>query len=638
MALPQWAREVSLNLTETFARFDEELNDERAARRPSFRRVAPRARRVPFVAYDLETTSIAAGTPVPLYVTAYYEAEAGTYERAERLASEADLLAFLEREFLVPEFEGWRFVAWNANGFDAYLVARAILQSDKYIIRPYLTQSKALRGFRVYPKDLDEKEARKRAWEFLDGMSMTGLDAAKMKLEKFVSLFAPELPKLSLDFGAISFNADDPEHCAYALRDSVALFKAMQRAEDIVYTLTGIYFAPTMGNLAVRYLQSQLPEGVVCRPLPRDIEVLMVGDLKRGGYCWSASQFHGPVWKYDLNQAYAAAMRDAALPCGLGYETEEYRSDAPGVYQVTASRARKTRVPFYYKCDGVAGFSDGYEFTAWITTQEIDELKREGWRVKIGKGFFWEDSFNLRAMVDELERLRFSDPAGPSGALGTMVKQIGNSAYGKTLEQLNGMEYILARDQPAEDYFAVTSDEAAASCIWQRQGEIVHKAYHQPQLGVFITAHVRMILRRAAIGAEDAFLYADTDCGVFTRPVAHIEVDPRRYGAWKQEAAGEEHILIGKKVYWSPSTHKAKGLNVRRLTREDYVRWLGEDQPPEQTQTQRVSFTAFLGGAEMFRDLDRRGTDVTASKTVTRENGGAFVPLARRLAPIVESL
>ena len=47
-------------------------------------------------------------------------------------------------------------------------------------------------------------------------------------------------------------------------------------------------------------------------------------------------------------------------------------------------------------------------------------------------------------MVGELETLRFTDKDGPSGPLGIMCKYIGNNAYGKLAEQLEGIELILS--------------------------------------------------------------------------------------------------------------------------------------------------------------------------------------------------
>lgn len=592
----------------------------------------------PIIAYDLETTRIAEGTPTVTYLTAYgprgFKISAPLVPRAtkKRDATKAlgELLRIVEAEFLTDERKRTRYVAWNGNGYDVFFIARALLMSDRWILRPYLTRSKALRGLKVIDR-LDSK----RNWEFLDGMSMTGLDAAKMKLEKFVSMFAPQYPKLAFDFSTMEFDPYDAEHIKYADRDSEALWHAMIAADEIVERLTGGHLAPTMGNLAIKYFQSQIPEHVISWKAPREVHTIMSGPAKRGGYCWAAKQYEGKVWGYDINQAYAAAMRDAKLPSGTVFETSKQVSN-PSVYLCTFWREKPSLVPFYYRHleTGTGLFTTGKnKATSWILSTEVEHLQRDGWRVDIERGYGWRDSFNMREMVDKLEHLRFSDPGGPSGALGTMVKQIGNSSYGKTLETLDGVEYVLSMTRPGDDYMRLGIDDTddAQTLIWRRDGEAQNKPYHRPQIGAFITAHVRIVVREAALGDAKHFLYADTDGVKFSRPVKHLDVDPRRYGAWKEEITNKDYILIGKKIYFGAPdekgglNHRAKGLHIRELTEADFRAWLA-GKPPKQRQTQRQNFIKFVGGRDMFNSLDRRGTDVHKSKTVAVVDG-AFIPV-----------
>jgi hypothetical protein len=80
-----------------------------------FQRAAPKRelKIVPMVAYDFETTRIAAGTPRPLYITAF--SESLNIRLESRIDSMVHLRAILLTHFLTPELEGVRFVGWNAN-------------------------------------------------------------------------------------------------------------------------------------------------------------------------------------------------------------------------------------------------------------------------------------------------------------------------------------------------------------------------------------------------------------------------------------------------------------------------------------------------------------------------------------------
>ena len=590
----------------------------------------------PFLAYDLETTRIAVGTPLLKYITAYgADFSLSEVIKATKKNPYKHLCEILSEEFLTKRFNGYRFIAWNGNGFDVFFIAIALLESADYVIRPYLTRSKSIRGLKVI--GVGKKEGLE--WEFLDGMAMTGLDSAKMKLEKFVSLMAPQYPKLSLDFSQEEFDPKNKELVRYAERDSEALYYAMLRASEIMKELTGNELQPTMGNLGIKYFQSQIPEGVRIWKPNQELREVLHGPAKRGGFCWIQRQYVGPIWKYDINQCYAAAMRDAELPHGSCVRSSKFRDDKVGVYRVTISREKRSPIPFYYReLDTLAGrFTSGKPVETWIFSNEVKHLIADEWDVKIHDGYYWQSSFNMKAMVDNLERLRFSDPGGPSGALGTMVKQLGNNSYGKLLEQLGGIELVMSKTKPESDdpdrqYNFYMPDEPGLENIWFRMGDSFPKPYHQPQIGGIITSHPRLLIRSAALKAPRHFVYADTDALAFSKPVDFLKIDPKRYGDYKLEAEGDEYIFVAKKVYHGENSAEpdkpikhAKGLMVRELTKKEFEHWF-EGVPPKQQQTQRQNFVRFMAGQDMFISQDRRGTDVTKSAQAVLLDG-EFLPL-----------
>jgi hypothetical protein len=117
-----------------------------------------------------------------------------------------------------------------------------------------------------------------------------------------------------------------------------------------------------------------------------------------------------------------------------------------------------------------------------------------------------------------------------------------------------------------------------------------------------------MKVRRAALLDAGAFLYADTDCVIFSRPVPALPIDPARYGLWKIEAAGVRYIICNKKVYAAEdgSVKHAKGLNVGRLTMADFEAW-HDGRPPKQDQLQRRNWLRFLMGESMFTPVSKVG-------------------------------
>ena len=587
------------------------------------------------IAYDLETTPIKAGTtPVPLYLTAYGE----FWQCSTRIQSLTNLRDILEARFLIEEHTGYRFVAWNGNNFDVYLIALALLESERYTLRPYLTRSKNLRGLKVIekkktPNPKSKGKLRNRSWEFLDGIAMTGLVGTTLK--KFLAQFAPEFGKLdgpNFEAGE-RFNANDPTHVRYAERDSEGLYHAMRNVEHIVFDTFGMRLQPTVGNLGIKIFQANMPmQTTVWKPSLACLDAIR-NQVLRGGYCVTARKFEGPVWKYDINQAYAAAMREAKLPAGAAYwmpplfkdgalrweNPERSRALNPysKVFIVRCRGVLARSVPFYVRnMEGKSVFAERELPETWLTSIEFDQLRSEGARLEIAESYFWDESFTMKGFVDRLETLRMNAAGGPSGPLGTVVKMIGNNAYGKTVERLDGLELVMSMDCPEGFSSYQSEQEETAEFIWYRFAEPVLREYHQPQIGAFITAQVRMVLRRAILLDPGAWLASDTDSCTFSRAVP-LDIDPKKYGLWKVEETGADYWIIDKKVYAKKdgTVKHAKGMNVRHMTTEDFRDWFA-GKPPTQRQTHRQNFVKFLAqesaNRSMFTERERIGSKKTA--------------------------
>jgi hypothetical protein len=594
-----------------------------------------KTRKRKFIAYDFETTRIKSGTPIPLYITAHGKDFRLSVNLKKPLKKDSKpelvyeyLCEILETYFLTDDNKKASFVAWNGNNYDAYFIAKALLTSDRWVLRPYLAGKTSLRGIKVI-----DKENKGHYWEFLDGISMTGMTGKTLK--EFLKTFAPDYQKLDLNFDETEFDCNNPEHIKYAERDSEGLYYGIERASEIVHTLTGHDLQTTIGNLAIKYFESQIPDNVLIWRVPEEVFGILHGPVKRGGYCWTQRQYKGNVWKYDLNQAYAAAMRDTLLPCHACIQCFEYEKDRPGIYHVVISRSKLSQIPFYYYTleKHYGAFTNGAEVETWLTSIEVEHLKRDNWTVKILKGYYWEQHFNMKEMVNKLELLRTTDKDGPSGPLGTMVKALGNNAYGKTLEKLDGLELQLAKECP-DNFMPYDEFDKQLENVFFRFREVTMRNYHQPQIGVFVTAHVRILVREAALKSPDTFLYADTDCTVFSAPVMFLDTDAKRYGAWKIEEEGKPYIIIGKKIYCDMKDDsdknkikKSKGLNTKRLKTSDFESWY-EGNIPKQQQLQRNNFVKFVSGQSMFKDQERAGSDVRESKQA-KLVGMNFEPIAR---------
>lgn len=571
------------------------------------------------IAYDLETTPIAEGTPQPLYITAY--ASDGTLSLP--LTDVRQLLDVLQSRLLIPDYAGCRFVAWNGNNFDVFFIARALLLDDRYLIRPYLTRGKSLRGLKVFDNTGVMVKGKKKilSWEFLDGLSMTGLGSTPLRtLKKFLDVYAPDFAKLDgpkFDQGE-SFDPSNAEHRLYAERDSEGLYHGIHAVQEIALEHFGVGLQPTIGNMGIKIFQAHMPDDVTVWEPGYQALLAIRDQVMRGGFCFCVRRYAGPIWKYDINQAYAAAMRETDLPAGSCIHARKIHPWArTGIYRIRATNPRNTVVPFYYtnmekeKCFAFTEITE-----TWLTTIEIEQLKRERWNIEVLEGYFWDDHFRMTEYVDRLESLRMNAPGGPNGAQGLIMKCIGNNSYGKTVEVLDGIELVLSSECPEGFYEyqdATLDDEGApdlSACLWFRFNKPVLREYHQPHIGAFITAYVRMVVRRAALANSASWIYADTDCVVLTAPPVpgSIPLNASQYGYWKEEENGANYYMIGKKVYASQDgkTKHAKGMNVKHLELNDFQEWyLGRS--PKQTQVQRQNFVKVMTGSDMFRERTKVG-------------------------------
>lgn len=407
--------------------------------RPSFERAERKRAAKParIIAYDFETTRIAEGTPLPLYITAY----APDFLIDGALTGMGHLTRILKTRMLTPDTAGCKFVAWNGNRFDAYFIAAALVRETEFALQPYMTKNKTLRGLRVTLRQFnsDGTETTDRhspSWEFLDGIAMLGL--AGVSLKKLLDNFAPDFAKLTgvIDFEREEFDPENAKHCAYALRDSEGLWHAMDRAQKIMLRTFNQPLTVTMGGACIKIFQAHIPRDVVIKsPIP-DVLQIIRRQVMRGGFCYLVRRYDGPVWKYDINQAYAAAMRESALPCGELTRIKGSPRKFAGCFIARISATHPdNRVPFYYRTETGgrlrAAFDAREIHDTWITSIEYRQLLAEGWTIRDLDAWAWGAHFNMREYVDKLEVLRGNADGGPSGPSGTMVKATGNHSYAR---------------------------------------------------------------------------------------------------------------------------------------------------------------------------------------------------------------
>lgn len=536
----------------------------------------------------------------PRYLTAYGE-YTPTHKHRLLCSARVDTFKATTAAFrtlwrdLLP---GTQLFAYNANRFDLRLFMQA-LASSEFTLEPFASRVAGLRGAVV-------RLGRKRVY-LLDPIAALGMNC---NLATFLAVFAPKYPKGELDFESTSFDGTNPAHVAYAENDSRALFFAMRKASSVVRSITGQTLRPTIGSLAIRAFMSRMPKTAILPALRPECYDVIRRIVMRGGYVVSR-KYKGPLWSYDINQAYAFAMRECKMPAGRALPVRSEVPNRPGCYRVFLWRTPSSPVPYVVR--EIAPpytmretFGTGIE--TWLTNDEIACLRSHHWVVDVKEGYVFERSFSMRSFVNGLEaRRKRYDSKHPVNVL---CKSVGNNAYGKTLQEAVDTRIVLSNRRPKNGAPLCEASPEAAPIpgFWiVPETKDTRRKFERPQIGAWITAYVRTTIFDAIMLAPDSFVKADTDSVAFTHPV-ELPISTWRYGAWKIESDGDEHIVVAKKVYWSEKKHAAKGMRIKHLTGPDYERWYLGDVP-EQEQVQLMSWRKGVL-APTWRVQKRRGTAV----------------------------
>lgn len=578
-------------------------------RRPLKRRTA-RCRARPHHAWDIETTNIAAGTPDPRYVSLAHDVD---HVNGWACIGREAFHAVLVREFLTDAYAGHRFVAHNANRFDNYQVVLALLDDPHYYVEPWLTRAQDMRGLAVY-----DAARPSRVWYFSDSMAMLAFPGS---LAELVHTFAPDYEKLQvIDWEVTVFNPTNAEHIAYALHDSRILQAALDRAAEIVRDLTGVPLQNTIGKLGILFWQRFLPPDVLIWQAPPGCLTLLRQAL-RGGLVYCREAFRGQAWQYDINQSYTHQQRNP-LPCGRCSQTWEYDATRLGIYECVIQRMAGTPLPFYcLDCttDTMVQTDGSLPVQTVILSPEIELLRRLDWSVTVTHGWTWTDSFTMSELANQLETARATCEGGPKGPIGTMIKAIGNNAFGKTLEQVDGMRYRFSSIQPGSAFHHYAAEIPATDTLWCALEDTEPADYQKLQIGVFILAYGRIQLYEQIARHGADVLYSDTDCLITRRDITDsLDIHPSRYGAWKIEQTGQYVFVLNKKAYAWPARSAGrvkhwKGLHTREISYAAYERAYTHGEVPAQPQLQRRGIMRVVCGLPMFGELTRHGSAVLRS-------------------------
>lgn len=499
-----------------------------------------------------------------------------------------DLTMWMVNHFLIQEYAGFILYAHNAFGFDMKRIDFQLLIEYGFTCEFLTGRDNSIKSVTVW--DGETK------WIIRDSYLLI-----PQKLSVVTKTFAPEFEKIKREktFDEKAFDPDDKEDQEYAIQDSVGLWYAIERVDNILRDRFGvsIHEGATLPGLAFRAFRLLFKPG--------DRKAGITGERYPGISfgCAYASRYsyHGgqtlafqtkpfrDVVSLDANSMYSHVMLNFPLPTG---KVQRYaklpNSPVPdrtlclaivsiptGVFPVLKTKAKSGKVGNYNGT--VAG---------WYWLFELEKQKELGAEFTVIESYAWEESTTCAGRFVALCRdLRMQDY---HGALGMIAKLLANALYGKFAQQVGDWNLQLSKEHPGDEALPVYDPVRRMEVpgLWQVKSRPCFSA-DMTHWASFITAKARMILTEAIqkVGFEN-IIYCDTDSIFFERK--HIErvrdIMGKEYGKFKIEKGKENKGIpfqaVAPKAYffveWNNRIKiKNKGIPTSAILKQDGVRRIG---------------------------------------------------------------
>jgi hypothetical protein len=382
-----------------------------AALRRANKKAQKRAKKVRVLAYDLETVYDGETGELYPYACSWFEfdpedppnfaecEEQTTYYVNDDPKDEKNnpLLKLLDHISAADENIKYIIEAYNGAGFDHLLLARAAMSRDRFGKLSWYNG-------KVYAGTI----AGTHTFHDLCRFTTCSLDAACSSFQTSpvkVKGFEHTIPQEALFKGEFKeWIAKEIEKLAHYVRNDVlALCSLVVKARDAIKHLTGadLLTYPTIGKLAWDVWQKGLE--VKDRPIAADTRILdqfwrsaltagRVQILRDGG---KPQKIEGQMRLFDFKSLYptvclAKGFGDEEFPVGYGQWTEEYLPAVQGIYYCKV--IRQPDINIVPKRGEKLDWGCKEQFDAVLTSVDIEEIKKHGGEVEVGKGYFWHKS------------------------------------------------------------------------------------------------------------------------------------------------------------------------------------------------------------------------------------------------------
>jgi len=374
----------------------------------------------------------------------------------------------------------------------------------------------------------------------------------------------------------------------YLKDDCRALYESLEifvKTFDIKPKLT---IASTAFSVVLATKYRNLPLRKILKNYMTKDQEDFVRESYKGGRVEVFQRFAENVNSYDINSLYPFVMQRFNYPFGKLYEQDGGNFDILinkgklGVAECLIE-APESEIPYLaVKYEDKLVFPTG-QWKDTITSLEILEARKRGYKIKIIKGFIW----NKKGRVfQEYVDTYYTIKSESKGAKRECAKLFLNSPYGK-FGQSRTNKAIKTKDEMIKAGYSINDASFDGGYLFSFDETSYQNRSVNPIYATFVTAYARHVLydgieTTLKLGGE--VYYCDTDSIKTNIELPAEMIHSTELGKWDFEGFYPESVFVSPKLYsmqGDDTIKKAKGVrkeNIESLTFNDFKELITEDR------------------------------------------------------------
>lgn len=359
----------------------------------------------------------------------------------------------------------------------------------------------------------------------------------------------------------------------YLKFDCISLYELLEVFKDQVEGDIKRTLASTAFNQLLKTTYKKKPLKEILKNFLNKHDEKEIRQAYKGGRVEVFKRKGQDLYKYDVNSLYPWAMYKYNYPFGFHHTiTDPARAEQKikagelGIYKCNIYCPYMKYPYLALKKDNKLIFPVG-TWQDWITSFEIEEARKRGYKIDIIKGHTFEHKGKLfKPFVNKNYEIKKTS----SGAKKQVAKLFLNSAYGK-FGQRREVRNIYTRQELIEKDIDLLEVQPVGPNLYQQKKELYMNRSINPVVAAFVTAYARHELY---LGMEDIInrggeiYYIDTDCIVSDIELSQEHQDSQELGKWDFEGFIKRGVFISPKLYALQEADdqiliKAKGVDQK---------------------------------------------------------------------------